>query len=243
VKRLPLTFHYFARETVVMEHSEAVQLMATEKYFLNELTVEDRDRFEEHLFGCQDCALDVRTAARFLEHSKVALSSPVFGTHAGAPVADRPHWVRRLWPALATAAAVILLGLASYQNLIEYPRLGSALAVAKAPQILPSAVLVNSRDAVVPVVRVPRTAPFLLLMDVPGQAQFSSYTAELHASGGAVEWTLPIGVEAARDTIGVRVPGVERSGEYVLALYGVTAGGEKGLEIRHYRFRVDDSKQ
>jgi hypothetical protein len=229
-------------ETVVMEHSEAVQLMATEKYFLNELTVEDRERFEEHLFGCQDCALDARAAASFLEHSKVALSSPVLKTPSPVLVANQPGWIRRFWPALATAAAVILFGVVGYQNIIEYPTLGSALATANAPQILPSAVLVTSRDAVLPVVRVQRSAPFLLLMDVPEQAQFSSYTAELRNSDGKVEWSLPIGADAAKDTIGVRVPGVERSGEYVLALYGVTAGGAKGPEIRQYRFRVGDSK-
>jgi anti-sigma factor RsiW len=43
-----------------MNHDEAVQLMATEKYLLNELTPEQREAFEAHFFECVDCAKDVR---------------------------------------------------------------------------------------------------------------------------------------------------------------------------------------
>jgi anti-sigma factor RsiW len=46
-----------------MDHQEAVRQNATEKYLLDELDPELRDQFEEHLFDCQDCALDVRAGA------------------------------------------------------------------------------------------------------------------------------------------------------------------------------------
>ena len=57
-----------------MNHNEAVRENATEKYLLNELDPAVRDQFEEHLFDCQECALDLRTAATFVEQSKVILS-------------------------------------------------------------------------------------------------------------------------------------------------------------------------
>lgn len=222
-----------------MEHSEAVQLMATERYLLGELTGDDRERFEEHLFSCQDCALDVRTAASFLEHSKVTLANPAVAERLPAPIPAKPARAWRLWPALAAAALVLLVGVIGYQNTVQYPALKSALAVATTPQILPSAVLVSSRDVTSPVVRVPRSSPFLLLMDIPDQAGFASYVVELHNAEGTMEWTLPIAATAAHDTISIRVPGVERNGEYVLALYGVTPAAGKGSELRHYRFRVE----
>jgi len=56
-----------------MEHSEAIQLMAAEKYLLDELSADVRDEFEEHLFGCHECAMDMRTASVFLEQGKAAL--------------------------------------------------------------------------------------------------------------------------------------------------------------------------
>ena len=59
-----------------MGHDEAVRTLATERYLLGELAPELRDQFEEHLFDCQTCAFDLRTAATFLEHAKVVLSRP-----------------------------------------------------------------------------------------------------------------------------------------------------------------------
>lgn len=49
-----------------MSHDEAVRSFAVEKYLLEELSVKSRDEFEEHLFDCQECALDLRVGATFL---------------------------------------------------------------------------------------------------------------------------------------------------------------------------------
>ena len=46
-----------------MNHDEAVQSMTAEKYLLNELSPEVRDQFEEHFFGCTDCANDLRAGS------------------------------------------------------------------------------------------------------------------------------------------------------------------------------------
>ena len=54
-----------------MDHSDAVRLKATERYLLNELDPEQLDQFEEHLFDCTDCALDVRAAAMLVEQVSV----------------------------------------------------------------------------------------------------------------------------------------------------------------------------
>ena len=42
-----------------MDHSEAVRLMATERYLLGEMSPDVREAFEGHLFECEECALDV----------------------------------------------------------------------------------------------------------------------------------------------------------------------------------------
>ncbi len=43
-----------------MDHQEAVSLGATEQYLLGTLDEEQREGFEEHFFGCLECAEDVR---------------------------------------------------------------------------------------------------------------------------------------------------------------------------------------
>src|SRR5580692_8960015 len=64
----------FVMRGIDMDHNEAVRQNATERYLLQELDPGLRDQFEEHLFECQDCALDLRTAAMFVEQSKVLLA-------------------------------------------------------------------------------------------------------------------------------------------------------------------------
>lgn len=49
-----------------MSHDEAVRSFGVEKYLLEELSIESREEFEEHLFDCQECALDLRVGATFL---------------------------------------------------------------------------------------------------------------------------------------------------------------------------------
>jgi anti-sigma factor RsiW len=59
-----------AHEAVKMDHQQATQLMAVEKYLLDELAPEVRDEFEEHFFDCQECATDLRATAGFMDAAK-----------------------------------------------------------------------------------------------------------------------------------------------------------------------------
>ena len=71
-----------------MDHTEAVQLMATERYLLGELSAEQREAFEEHFFECYECALDVRAEAAFIKEAKVQL--PLMAVPAAVPAASVP---------------------------------------------------------------------------------------------------------------------------------------------------------
>ena len=53
-----------------MDHHQAIQLTAVEKYLLEELPPELRDEFEEHFFDCQECATDLRATAGFIDAAK-----------------------------------------------------------------------------------------------------------------------------------------------------------------------------
>ena len=43
-----------------MNHEEAIRIMGTEQYLLNDLSPELREKFEEHFFECPECAADLR---------------------------------------------------------------------------------------------------------------------------------------------------------------------------------------
>jgi len=70
-----------------MNHNEAMQELATERYLLDELSPELREAFEEHMFDCQECAFDVRAGNVFLSEAKVQL--PQIAAAAAAPETQR----------------------------------------------------------------------------------------------------------------------------------------------------------
>src|ERR1700741_2188426 len=121
-----------------MDHSEAVSLKATERYLLNELDHEQLDQFEEHLFDCPDCALDVRAGAMFLEQSKNVLAENPESAPVGVPKSARRPWLSWVRPAFAVPVMAALIAVIAYQNLVSYPKLQTAL---HRPQVVPWAAI------------------------------------------------------------------------------------------------------
>ena len=218
-----------------MQHAEAIRSMASEKYLLDELTPELREEFEEHFFGCPECALDVRAGTAFLEHSKIALAEPV-PARAIALVSENQTggWLSWLRPAIAVPVLAVLLLVIGYQNLVTLPMTKNELADLRVPQILPSASLVAARSDRVPVIAIRHDQSFLLFVDVPTESRFTSYLCELYSPSGALVWSLPVSTEAAKNTLPLHVPAGQRVfGRYSLAVSGVGASPDHALLARY----------
>ena len=224
-----------------MDHSEAIRLMAAEKYLLGELTDESREQFEEHYFECQECARDVRAGAAFVEQSKVVLAEPVAVSSGRTPVLVPARVGRFAWlrPAFAVPVLAALLMVIGYQNLVTYPKLKGEMASVSRPQILASASLINAntRGASRVVISARQGESFLLFVDIPAETRFSSYVAELDGPSGRSEWSLTIPADAAKDTVNLRVPpGHYPAGAYTVVVRGV--GGESTSEVGRYPFEL-----
>jgi hypothetical protein len=50
-----------------MDHQQAMNTMAIERYLLEEMPQEEREAFEAHFFSCTECAEDARAAAQMLD--------------------------------------------------------------------------------------------------------------------------------------------------------------------------------
>jgi anti-sigma factor RsiW len=50
-----------------MEHQQAMDTMAIERYLLEEMPQDEREAFEEHFFSCAECAQDARAAVQMLD--------------------------------------------------------------------------------------------------------------------------------------------------------------------------------
>jgi len=214
-----------------MDHSEALRLKATEKYLLNELDSEQLDQFEEHMFDCPDCAVDVRAASMFVEQSKAVLAEGRDPVPVKLARATHGGWLNWLRPAFAAPALALLLLVVGYQNLVTYPKLQQAIST---PHSLPWAAVnvgtYGAGDVGTEIPVIPGRG-FLLLVRIPPEAAFTHYSADLFDPAGQRELSLTIPVPSDRDQKqdrwAILVPGASWvPGTYTLKIRGTTSAGE-----------------
>jgi anti-sigma factor RsiW len=223
-----------------MDHTESTRLMAAEKYLLGELTLEQREEFEEHFFGCQECALDVRAGAALVEHSKVVLAEPVAVSQVRTPVAAKPGPFAWLRPAFVVPLLAVLLVVVGYQNLVTYPQLKQ---LASSPQILPwASVNVSTRGTSTTQISTRPGEGFHLLVNIPPDSHYASYTFDLSSPSGRLEWSRTTPAASSDEARSIYIPGVnQEQGVYTLAVHGNTAANQSS-DLGHYSIEVQIQK-
>ena len=101
-------------------HGQSVENYAVERYLLNEMTDNEKLRFEQHYFQCTDCMKDVESGQTFVKS------------------VGRPSWAFRLreffssWKRWQAAVlyplAAGLLGMLAFQNVVTIPGLQAQLS-------------------------------------------------------------------------------------------------------------------
>lgn len=228
-----------------MNHSEAVESMAVERYLLDELGPDARDAFEEHLFDCPECALDVRAGDAFVREAKAQLPGMVSGSATGfaaeAGAKKRRDWFGWLRPMILAPAFAALLAVVAYQNFVTIPHLR---AEGEVPRLIPVEPLRGAtRGDEHQKLTTPRgqglAVPIdLLPADMPDGTAFPQYAFALIGPDGKTEWaataTAPAENEAGQKAL--LIPGgMLREGTYVVTVAGVKAGGEQ-VPVERYVF-------
>jgi hypothetical protein len=229
-----------------MNHSEAVERMTSERYLLNELTPDARDAFEEHVFDCPECALDLRAGALFVREAKLQLPD-VVNSHARPGMAKagekRASWFLWWRPAFAVPAFAALLIVIGYQNFVTFPALRQA---ENEPRLAPMAPLRSAtRGATRPTFTADGTHGVALPVDLviePEMAPASTYSFDLRGPQGKLIWTgsLPAPAPGADSdqSFSLTIPGgMLQSGSYSLAVTSVTAQGGR-TPVEQYNFDI-----
>jgi hypothetical protein len=180
-----------------MDHNEALQLQAAEKYVLGELSQVQREEYEEHYFDCAECAVDIRVLATFADTTREVLRQERERQLARDLVPARGGWLRWLQPVVAVPAFAALLLIIAYQNTVTIPQARDE-ASSGAAQIFvasraPKMAVVRGGEEIVKVSARPNES-LPLKFDFTPTPSFDAYVCQLQDESG-------------RSVLQVRVPG------------------------------------
>ncbi len=212
-----------------MNHHEAEEQMAVERYLLDELTPEVREAFEQHYFDCPECALDLRIGAAFADEAKALPRELAPATPAPAPArpeAKKPKGFLWWRPVFAVPVFALLLAVIGYQNLATLPALRTEAAQ---PRLLPWTLLhAETRGSGPLALQADRTQGAVLLIDLPQDSADTSYAFELYNQRGMRIWTKTEEALGEGRTVSILIPGpVLQEGSDILAISGIASNGER----------------
>lgn len=227
-----------------MDHTQAIRRECAEKYLLGELDEEERLEFEEHFFGCRECAEDVKTAVAFANNAREVFSKepPDANVLPFEPRRSRPFRPSQPWRALAAAALLLVVCGALYQAVVVVPDLRRELASTQSPQAVRWEFLSVSRSSI-PVVKVASRHQLLgLRLSKSSEATYADYLCELRDADDQPIQSALLPAPPPGEELGLVLPlsGLQ-PGVYVLVLSGLDTphGPVVAPELARYRFTLE----
>ncbi len=216
-----------------MDHRKAVDLHASERYFLGELSEGESEAFEAHFFECSECAEDVRTHAVLADNAKAVLGDRTF--REAAPAQDKRGWLGafgQFWgplQAVPALAAIVFAALAGYQSLVLIPAL-------RQPSIVSTLTLKPAARGEEPVYHAHKGDRFLpLRVEINTPQPVPEYHCELRADSGAVLFPMTAAAPPPGTPLTVLLPLAKLSaGHYTFVIDDLQKN-----EIEHYPFVLD----
>lgn len=217
-----------------MDHLDAENMKAVERYMLGELSVSEVEDFERHFFDCPQCSEELRALTIFQENARAVFAEQDLApmpAKVNAPQSADGRWSwlsplffgNRAWGAVAAALIVgIFAGYLAFsrkedvQQVSQYPLYAEARGEENI--IAPAA---GSKS-------------YALYLDKNWDGNYASYRAVVRDSSGSEKLALPV---KPAESIQFSVPSHKLdSGKYVLVMYG--RNGDKETELARYPFTL-----
>lgn len=225
-----------------MDHVEALKSKATERYFLGEMTPPEREAYEDHYFACQECASDVKATAALMDNVREVFRRERAAAQTARVRSESGGWFGWMRPAYAMAAVAMLVLVIGYQNLVTIPQTRRRnLEVSAQALTSYSLVTSGSRGGNDLTFNVRPNSPFGLYVDIPANAKYGSYLAEVQNDSGAAKFSVRISADQAKETVQLLIPpSILSAGHYNLVIRGSNALDQNGAgeEIARYPFSV-----
>ena len=220
--------------THFMNHQQAMEQHATERYLLREMSAEERHAFEEHYLDCAECLEAVTFGTEFLEAGRQVAQEMRQEDRNPVPA---PSWRERMVPllsgwlhpasALVFALLLCFVGLSVYQ-MVVLEKQKNTIAQLKAPkQELRFVLREQTRSADnIQVVRVPRESQLQLVVEFTPDSKFNAYGAEIVADSKVIS---SFQSETTATPMTVSIPAQALApGRYTVVIMGFGKDGAKG---------------
>jgi hypothetical protein len=210
-----------------MNHDQAVQIKAPERYVIGDLASAERDEFEEHFAECSQCLDDVWTVSAFAANARVVFRERATPRHHH----ERAGWLawfrpQVLIPSLATLALAVVVG---YQSTSVIPSL-------KAPQSLtPPIILDGTTRGSLP--RVPAGSPPRVQIALDSASVSGLVLVELTNAAGDVMSSGLVNSPARDEPLDLYFPLKLNSGRYTVVIRAEQSG-RRGQELARSQFEV-----
>jgi len=230
-----------------MNHNDAVQLKAAEKYVLGELSHSQREEYEEHYFDCGECALDIRAIAAFADTARVVLRQEE--ESAKQKAGERAGWFAWLRPAFAVPAMAALLLVVAYQDFVSLPKARQAAEhgtaqVFAAPFSLQRAG-VRGGEAEETKIQIHANENLPLKFDFTPRQAFSEYVCQLQDQAGHSLYRVKVPGTFVNQEVHLVIPaGGLKTGKYALVFTAASPASvgnpqPSGEEVLRLGFSVE----
>jgi hypothetical protein len=205
-----------------MDHLDAENMKAVERYLLGDLSVSEVEDFERHFFDCPQCSEELRALTIFQENARA-----VFIEQNAAPVppkAQAPGWSSGFSWAMALGA----LAIGIFAGYLAFPSRDGAQAVGAYP------LFAQARGEETMVSPAEGSKFYTLYFDKSWDGSYPSYRAVVRDASGKDRLSLPV---APSETFHLLIPKDNLpSGKYVLVMFG--SGADKENEVAHLPFTL-----
>ena len=233
-----------------MDHSEALALQAAEKYLLGELSEDEQSAFEEHYFGCSECASDLETGTLFVQHARAVFrESPPVPEARCEPITPAVTRERSGWRSLADffrrplvpawAAAPLLL-VCLYQGLVQMPELKRAAEKLSSARPLAAFSLLQTVRGDEKTVFVPAGADFFALYwDITWERAHPQYRCVLTGPDGQSRFSILVPAPPPGQPVSIWVPtrGLDNA-RYTLTVTPAVTSASAQAPLATYEFTL-----
>ena len=201
-----------------MNHAEAEESQAVERYTLDDMRQEEREAFEEHYFDCRVCSEGVRDSARMMAAGRrVARETVPAATNV---VRMPPRWKR--WIPAAAAALLLMVNGA----MLFVQRSAPAMDLVQLSPVDIEADASRGSNEKPEEIRIRAERPTVQPVDLP--PRYASYEINVRNSAGRTRQQITVSANQAKETVNLLLRPVP-AGSYVLEMVGVTDGNRTEL--------------